>query len=381
MASYVQSNNTVVCAPFSPPIHHHSLFRKCSISLKHYPKPISNLPDSLKCKTATARPADHVAEPQPKPHLNGGEKNVISDDRIVEKIPKYGPFWQRKWMPLDLLRLVLFTMGHVMALCAPFCFSWHLVAVTVVLGFITAQFGIVLSYHRHLSHKSFTIPKWLEYIFAYCGVLAFEGNPIDWVSTHRYHHMFSDTERDPHSPREGFLFSYVSWILDRHHLTSKCGEQTNVDDLRSQPFYRFLEKTYYLHPIGFGALLYAFGGYPLLFWGLGVRCVVVLHTSFLGTSVLHQWGEQPWDTRDSSRNNWWVALLTFGDGWHNNHHAFQYSARVGLEWWQLDFTWGIIRTLQVLGLATDVKLPTEAEKKRMARPRFTDNTNLSMQIS
>ncbi|CAB4278285.1 unnamed protein product [Prunus armeniaca] len=177
------------------------------------------------------------------------------------------------------------------------------------------------------------------------------GSPIEWVSTHRYHHQFTDTKKDPHSPLMGFWFSHIGWIMNHSFR---------------QPYYRFLHRTYLLHSALLGVLLYVIGGLPYLVWGMGVRTVIVYHITFSVNSIGHTWGKQVWHTGDLSRNNWLVALTTFGEGWHNNHHAFDYSARQGLEWWQIDITWYLIRFLQVVGLATDVKTPTETQKKRKA---------------
>ncbi|CDY40960.1 BnaCnng10030D [Brassica napus] len=127
---------------------------------------------------------------------------------------------------------------------------------------------ITLSYHRNLSHRSFDLPKWLEYLFAYGGVLAFQGDPIEWVSNHRYHHKHRDTQRDPHSPIQGFWFSHITWISDFGSIQKKCGGEENVNDLVRQPFYRFLQRTLYLHLIAFGFLLYIWGGMPFLVWGM-----------------------------------------------------------------------------------------------------------------
>ncbi|PQQ15742.1 palmitoyl-monogalactosyldiacylglycerol delta-7 desaturase chloroplastic [Prunus yedoensis var. nudiflora] len=214
--------------------------------------------------------------------------------------------------------------------------------------------------------QEFQAPKWLEYLFAYCAVQALQGSPIDWVSTHRYHHQFCDSERDPHSPIEGFWVSHISWLFDTNSVAERCGGSNNAGDLEKQPFYKLIQKTYIAHPIVLGILLYAMGGFPFLVWGMGVRIVWVYHITWLVNSACHVWGKQAWNTCDLSRNNWWVALLAFGEGWHNNHHAFEYSARHGLHWWQLDMTWYVVRFLQAIGLATDVKLPTEAHKQRMA---------------
>ncbi|XP_068652704.1 palmitoyl-monogalactosyldiacylglycerol delta-7 desaturase, chloroplastic-like [Aristolochia californica] len=272
----------------------------------------------------------------------------------------------RKWNFLDIATASVVVLMHVLALFAPFTFNWPALWTAVVLYLVTGMFGITLSFHRNLSHRSFKLPTWLEYLFAYCGVQALQGNPLDWVSTHRFHHQYCDSEKDPHSPVEGFWFSHMSWLFDTNSILHRCGESSNVGDLERQPFYRFLRQTYMVHPIVLAFLLYAAGGFPFLVWGMGVRVVWVYHITWLVNSASHVWGTQSWNTGDLSRNNWWVALLAFGEGWHNNHHAFEYSARHGLEWWELDLTWYVIRLLEVLGLATDVKLPSEAQKRRMS---------------
>ncbi|XP_038713625.1 palmitoyl-monogalactosyldiacylglycerol delta-7 desaturase, chloroplastic-like [Tripterygium wilfordii] len=300
-----------------------------------------------------------AAAPEPQ---NCG-RNRLSD---VVGERKRTLFRGREWNTLDIGTAgVVFAM-HFLSLFAPFQFNWSAFWVAFALYVITGLLGITLSFHRNLSHRSFKLPKWLEYSVAYCGVLALQGTPIDWVSTHRHHHQFCDSERDPHSPIEGFWYSHMNWLFDKNSITEKCGEDNNVGDLKKQPFYRFIQRTYILHPIALGALLYALGGFPFLVWGMGVRIVWVYHITWMVNSVCHVWGKQAWKTGDFSRNNWLVALLAFGEGWHNNHHAFEYSAQHGLEWWQLDLTWYVVRLLQAVGLATEVKLPTEMQKQRMA---------------
>ncbi|KMT00662.1 hypothetical protein BVRB_9g219520 [Beta vulgaris subsp. vulgaris] len=284
---------------------------------------------------------------------------------VVVKNPK-NVFVDGKWDSISVPNLCAAVGMHVLAVFAPFTFNWGAFWVAIVLYLATGCLGITLSYHRNLSHRSFKLPKWLEYFFAYCGALALQGNPIDWVSTHRYHHQFCDSEQDPHSPLEGFWFSHMNWMFDANIVTERCGEPNNVGDLEKQPFYRFLRSSYILHPLILGGLLYAFGGFPYLVWGMGVRTAWVYHITWFVNSASHVWGTQDWNTGDLSRNNWWVALLSFGEGWHNNHHAFEYSARHGLKWWQIDMTWYTIRFLQVIGLAKDVKLPTEVQKQRLA---------------
>ncbi|ONI13540.1 hypothetical protein PRUPE_4G228700 [Prunus persica] len=273
--------------------------------------------------------------------------------------------WGRKWNIQDISTVVVFLALHCLCLFAPFHFNWGAFWVAMALYFLTVL-GVTLSYHRNLAHRSFTLPKWLEYSFAYCGVLSLQGSPIEWVSTHRYHHQFTDTEKDPHSPIKGFWHSHMGWIFDSSYRFGQHGGLKNVEDLKKQLFYRFLRHTYVLHSVLLGGLLYAAGGFSFLVWGMGVRMVFVFHNTFLVNSACHMWGKKPWNTGDASRNNWWVALLVLGEGWHNNHHAFEYSARQGLEWWQFDFTWCIIKFIQAIGLATDVKVPTQIQKQRKA---------------
>ncbi|KAF5817014.1 putative fatty acid desaturase domain, acyl-CoA desaturase [Helianthus annuus] len=191
-------------------------------------------------------------------------------------------------------------------------------------------------------------------------------DPIHWVSIHRYHHQYVDSEKDPHSPIFGFWFSHMGWLFDSGYILEKYQERKNVEDLKSQAFYRFIHRTYVLHPFALISLIYIFGGFTYLVWVVGVATTWGYHMTFLVNSACHIWGNQAWNTNDLSKNNWLVALFSFGEGWHNNHHAFEYLARHGLEWWQIDFGWYAIRFLEALGLATNVKLPTEDHKRKKA---------------
>ncbi|GAA0166358.1 hypothetical protein Leryth_003056 [Lithospermum erythrorhizon] len=289
---------------------------------------------------------------------------TIPSDVVVKR--KRNLFWDRKWSLFDIRRAVGVGLLHLLCVFAPFTFSWDAFFLAFGLYVITGLLGITLSFHRNLSHGSFKLPKWLEYLFAYCGLHALQGDPIEWVSTHRTHHQFTDSEKDPHSPIEGFWFSHIGWVFDSENLAEKCGKTKNAWDLEKQPFYRFLQNTYILHPLALGLILYAMGGFSFIVWGMGVRTVWLYHITWLVNSACHTWGIQSWNTGDLSRNNWWVAIFAFGEGWHNNHHAFQYSARHGLEWWQLDMTWYVVRILQTIGLSTNIRLPNETWKTRMA---------------
>lgn len=264
---------------------------------------------------------------------------------------------------------------HLLCVFAPFTFTWSGFWLAIALLWLTGLFGLTLSYHRNLSHRSFKLPKWLEYFFAYCGVLAVQRDPIYWVSIHRYHHQYVDSEKDPHSPKEGFWFSHIAWLFDSGYTIQKHKDRRNVEDLKKQPFYNFLRRTYNAHIFAFAFILYALGGFSFLVWGMGVRTVFLYHVTFLVNSACHTWGKQVWKTGDLSKNNWWVAVLAFGEGWHNNHHAFENSARQGLEWWQYDPTWYVIWFLEAVGLATSVKLPTKAQKQKKSLSSYVLQIN------
>ncbi|XP_023528390.1 palmitoyl-monogalactosyldiacylglycerol delta-7 desaturase, chloroplastic-like [Cucurbita pepo subsp. pepo] len=289
--------------------------------------------------------------------------------RIVNPPMSFG---KKRWTEIDKKVVFAFFVLHFLCIFAPFQMNRGALSICFALFIITGLFGITISYHRNLSHKSFKIPKWLEYSFAYCGVHAFQGDPINWVSTHRYHHQFVDTEQDPHSPIHGFWFSYITWFLYESNgsISEMIGRHRKLDnacDLEKQTFYRFIRETYVLHPIALALILYGIGGLPYFIWGTCVRTVMLLHTTYLVNSLCHMWGKQPWKTNDLSTNNWCMSFLAFGEGWHNNHHAFEYSARMGIEWWQYDPGWYVIVFLQAIGVATHVKLPSQTHMQKLAK--------------
>lgn len=292
-----------------------------------------------------------------------GRKVLLSD---VYATQKTNLFRNRSWAATDKQYIAFMVFVHGLCLAAPFTFSWPMVGLFFVSYFITGCLGITLSYHRQLSHRSFSTPKWLEYALAYCGVLAIQGEPMEWVSSHRYHHLHTDTPLDPHSPYEGFWWSHMGWLLDNKSTLQRVSNRSNVADMACQPFYKWIQKTYTWHVVGLFAALNVLGGFPAMVWGGALRIAWVYHITWFVNSASHCWGYQSYNTGDLSRNNWWVAALAFGEGWHNNHHAFEFSARHGLEKWQIDITWLVISALQKVGLATNVKLPSERQKSRLA---------------
>jgi stearoyl-CoA desaturase (delta-9 desaturase) len=252
----------------------------------------------------------------------------------------------------------VFCLFHVGAIAALLMFEWKAVAVAALLYWLAIGCGIGMGYHRLLTHRSYEVPKLIEYFMAICGTTTLEGGPISWVATHRIHHQKSDQEGDPHTPREGGWWAHVGWIIsgESNHNNTKVMSRY-APDLGKDPFYRWLNTYHYVPLIVSGLILFAIGGMPMMLWGTCVRVVIGLHATWLVNSAAHMWGKRRFATSDDSRNNWWVALLTFGEGWHNNHHAHPTSARHGLKWYEFDLTWIQIRCLELLGLVRSVKVP------------------------
>jgi fatty-acid desaturase len=252
------------------------------------------------------------------------------------------------------LVLVLF---HIGAIAALFMFSWRNLLISMALYWITVGWGISLGYHRLHTHRSYKVPLWMEYFFAVCGALTLEGGPIFWVATHRIHHQKSDQAGDPHSPHDGAWWSHIGWILfgETNHNNTRMMSKY-APDLAKHKFYIWLNNYHWVPMVALGVILLAIGGWPLMFWGIFLRVTLGLHATWLVNSATHMWGSRRFATKDDSRNSWWVALLTFGEGWHNNHHAHPTSARHGLAWYEFDISWITLKMLKALGVAKQVRV-------------------------
>jgi stearoyl-CoA desaturase (delta-9 desaturase) len=270
---------------------------------------------------------------------------------------------------VDWVNVVYFGAVHAIALTAPWHFTWRGLVVMLGLYWLTASVGIGLGYHRLLTHRGLRVPKALEYLATLCGMLASQGGAVSWVAMHRAHHKFSDRAgRDLHTPRDGFLWSHVGWILCKVGEDPRALDRRYASDLLADPFQRVMNRLHVLPNVVLGLGLYLWGGWSLVVWGVFARVVLVLHATWFVNSATHTWGYRTYDTPEGSTNLWWVGLATFGEGWHNNHHAFQRSARHGLAWWELDPTWLLIRALGWVGLARDVQLlPKGSERFRLDR--------------
>ncbi len=246
---------------------------------------------------------------------------------------------------------------HIGAVAALFYFTWTGFILAVALWWIAGGLGIGMGYHRLLTHRSYKTAKWFEYLTTICATLALEGGPIFWVATHRIHHKHTDQPGDPHSPRDGKWWSHVGWIVTGNAMHQSTDELApHVPDLIKDRFHVWISKWHWIPLTTLGLVILALFGWKVVSWAIFLRVTVGLHCTWLVNSATHLWGSQRFATGDDSRNSFWVALLTFGEGWHNNHHAHAASARHGLKWWEIDLNWYGIKTLQVFGLARDIKL-------------------------
>ena len=279
-------------------------------------------------------------------------------DALVEQRGPLPPR-QRKYDHLVTTFMFGIHVGAVFALLPRF-WSWQAVVVLAVLYWIT-MLGLILGFHRLLSHRSFMAPKWLERLLALMGCLACEYGPIEWVGLHRFHHKFSDQPNDLSDSVRGLWWSHLGWLL--HEIPALQHVTALTPDLQKDPFYRWLDRWYVLVnlPIFLGLYWYGQlagvhgGGLGLVLWGIPLRIVLVNHAIWLVNSASHTFGYRNFDSPDLSHNFWLAGLLTFGE-WHNNHHAIPYSARHGLRWFEFDFTWQHIKLLRALGLAKNVRV-------------------------
>jgi len=260
-------------------------------------------------------------------------------------------------------RIAAIVVMHLGALAAIPFFSLPGLIVAVSLYLVIGCLGICVGYHRYFTHQSFKTYGPVRWLLGIAGCLSWQGTPLDWVATHRLHHQHSDKPDDPHSPRHGWLWAHMLWFLPLMR-TEKVRDlyRTYAPDLLKQRDIRFISKTYWLwHVLMTMAMLgggYALGGWwmalSFLLWGVFVRTTLMCHATWAVNSLSHIWGPRPFQTGDDSRNNWFVALLAFGEGWHNNHHHDPTSARHGFRWWQIDLSYLTICLLEWCHLAWDV---------------------------
>lgn len=232
--------------------------------------------------------------------------------------------------------------------------TWSAVAVCAAL-FWLRMFGVTAGYHRYFAHRSYKTSRPFQFVLALIGTLAVQKGVLWWAANHRVHHKYSDQEDDVHSPvQRGFWWSHVGWIL------SPDFEATDLDripDMAKYPELRWLNEHYLLPPVTLAVLLTLVGGAPWLVWGFFVSTTLLWHATFTINSLAHVWGSRRYETTDASRNNVWLALLTMGEGWHNNHHRYMNSARQGFFWWEIDLSYYVLVALSWVGLIWDLHAP------------------------
>ncbi|MBT4866880.1 MAG: acyl-CoA desaturase [Planctomycetaceae bacterium] len=330
--------------------------------------------------TTLIPPAGNELEPEIETQESlqpSGDESLQQSDRDLLR-EAFSPE-RLRWSNVDWVVLVWMVVMHAGCLAAPFFFSWAGLGVALVMHWMTASLGICLGYHRYLAHKSMELKKPAEFAVLACGALSAEGSPLTWSSVHRMHHQLSDQPGDPHSPFDGKWWSHLLWLF-----VNVPKDKKEVLFRRYSPGWaensmlRFFERTAPWWQVGSGVAALAAGWFlapfmemapwagaaSMFLWGICVRMVFAYHSTWFVNSATHLWGYRNYETRDKSKNLWWVAILAYGEGWHNNHHAHPSVAPAGHRWWEFDITWWSIKALRAVGLAYNVKdkIPTRETK-------------------
>lgn len=245
---------------------------------------------------------------------------------------------------------------HCLAFVGLFCFKREFVFIAFVYWFLAGCFGVAIGFHRLLTHKSFKTFWPITYFFSLCGCLALQSGPINWIAWHREHHKFTDKENDPHSPTRGFLWSHVGWMIYKNpRLYQQKFLEDMTPDLQKDKFYLIMNRLWWAPTLVVALGVFYFFGLSGVLCGVIVPVVFGWHATWLVNSACHMWGNKVSNTDENSRNLWWVALITFGEGWHDNHHSKQISFRHGFRWYQIDISAYVIIFLRLFGLAKGLR--------------------------
>lgn len=255
------------------------------------------------------------------------------------------------------LRAGLFLALHGVALVTPFFvpITWTAVGLGVFF-YVVRMFGLTGAYHRYFAHRAYKTSRWFQFVLAWIGCAAMQKGPLWWAGHHRHHHKYSDQELDPHSPVvRSVWWAHIGWVISGHYNQAPA-----MKDFERYPELRLLDTVFTWVPgLLLGVLCYALDGWSGVVWGFVVPTVLLYHATFLVNSACHLFGTRRFETTDQSRNCWWAAILTMGEGWHNNHHHYQSCARQGFKWWEIDMSYYILRMLGLVGLVWDIREPTE----------------------
>ena len=275
-------------------------------------------------------------------------------------------------MLTNTLAVVIFWTVQASALLVFFVpFSWALVGLWAASHFLRGV-GLTLAFHRYFAHRAFKMNRIARFVWAWIGTAAMQKGPLWWAGHHVNHHRFADREGDPHSPAvSGVYYAHIGWFLnDAKHDRLEASNPV-VRDFSKAPEIVFLERCFFLPPLLLAVAMYAIGGLPWLLWGFCLPTMTLAHATFAINTVNHMFGSRRFDTIDESRNNALTAFFAVGEGWHNNHHRYQRSARNGFYWWEFDLTWYVIRLMAMVGLAWDIQPVPERiyEEARATRAR------------
>lgn len=265
-------------------------------------------------------------------------------------------------------RSIPFFVLHGVALAGVFLvpFAWKWVGLCVGMYYLR-MFAITGGYHRYFSHRTYKTSRAFQFFMALLAQSSAQKGALWWAANHRHHHKFSDMQEDIHSPlHDGFFWSHVGWIL------SPENDKTHWDlipDFKKFPELVWLDKYPHAPAVALAVILFALGGAPALMWGFFMSTVLLWHGTFTINSLSHVYGTRRYTTTDTSRNNFWLALLTLGEGWHNNHHCYQSSTNQGFFWWEIDITYYVLKGLSKVGIVWDLRKPPLEllESKRIAR--------------
>ena len=254
--------------------------------------------------------------------------------------------------------MIPFLLVHVAALGV----FWTGITATAVILCVTLylvrMWALTAGFHRYFSHRSYKTSRWFQFFLAFLGQTSAQKGVLWWAATHRHHHRHSDTPEDVHSPKHaGFWFSHVGWIFSPQKNEA---DYSTIQDFAKYPEIRFLDRHPYFPAFLLAVACYLIAGWPGLFVGFFLSTVILYHGVFAINSVAHVVGKQRYVTADDSRNNWWLALITLGEGWHNNHHHYQSSTRQGFYWWEVDISYYVLKVLSWLGLVWDLRAPPKA---------------------
>ena len=257
---------------------------------------------------------------------------------------------------VDWLGTLPFILVHLAPLAALWTGVRAFDVVLCVALYFVRMFFITAGYHRYFSHRSYRVGRVMQFVLAFGGCTAAQKGPLWWSAHHRHHHRYSDQPEDVHSPKKGFWWSHVGWIVCRKYDAT---EIDRVPDLARYPELRFLNRFYLLPPTLLGIGCFLAGGWSALWIGFFLSTVLTFHGTFAINSLTHLFGRRRYVTTDTSRNSLILALLTLGEGWHNNHHYYQASAKQGFFWWEVDVSYGVLKSLAWLGLVRDLRTPPQ----------------------